>query len=102
MDIQVASNFERLLYEAHGRNAATVQRLMQAFADTGALTIEPEALAVIRTSFLADCVQEEETTATMRVLHRETRLIVDPHTSVGLTALRKGRSLNCPNGCAGS
>ena len=89
MDIQVASNFERLLYEAHGRNAAIVRRLMQAFAATGALTIEPEALAVIRTSFLADCVLEEETTATMRALHRDARLIVDPHTSVGLTALRK-------------
>ncbi len=89
MDIQVASNFERLLYEAHGRNAATVQKLMAAFAATGSLTIEPTALAAIKATFLADRVHEGETLATMKVFHRDANLTVDPHTAVGLTATRK-------------
>jgi threonine synthase len=91
MDIQVASNFERLLFEAHGRNAATVRRLMETFATTGSLTIEPAALTAIRSSFVADCVQEDETMATMKAYHREANLAVDPHTAVGLAATRKAR-----------
>lgn len=89
MDIQVASNFERLLYEAHGRDAATVRKLMEAFAATGSLTIEPNARAAIQASFLADRVHEGETVATMKLFHREANLTVDPHTAVGLTATRK-------------
>lgn len=89
MDIQVASNFERLLYESHGREAATVRRLMDGFAATGALTIEPRALASIQSMFLADRVHEGETVATMKLFHREAGLTVDPHTAVGLTATRK-------------
>ncbi len=89
MDIQVASNFERLLYEAHGRNAATVQKLMAAFAATGSLTIETTALAAIQAMFVADRVHEGETLATMKLFHREANLSVDPHTAVGLTATRK-------------
>ncbi len=89
MDIQVASNFERLLYEAHGRNAATVQKLMATFAATGSLTIEPTALAAIKATFLADRVHEGETLATMKLFHRDANLTIDPHTAVGLTATRK-------------
>ncbi len=89
MDIQVASNFERLLYEAHGRNAATVQKLMGAFAATGSLTIEPKALAAIQGTFLADCVHESETVATMKLFHQDANLTIDPHTAVALTAVRK-------------
>ena len=89
MDIQVASNFERLLYEAHGRNASKVQGLMSAFAQSGSLTLEPEALAAVQRTFVADCVQEAETIATMKHLHRDANLTVDPHTAVGLTATRK-------------
>jgi threonine synthase len=89
MDIQVASNFERLLFEAHGRDAAKTESLMAGFAATGALTIEPDALATIRKLFLADCVQEDETIATIKRIHREANVTVDPHTAVGLTAARK-------------
>jgi threonine synthase len=89
MDIQVASNFERLLYESHGRDAAEVKRQMGAFAATGRLTIAPAALAKIQTLFVADRVDEAETAATIRLMHRDAKLIVDPHTAVGLTATRK-------------
>jgi threonine synthase len=89
MDIQVASNFERLLYEANGRNAGIVRDLMDGFAASGTLTIEPQALTGIKALFLADRVQESETVATMKRFHREAGLTVDPHTAIGLTATRK-------------
>jgi threonine synthase len=89
MDIQVASNFERLLYEAHGRDAATLRHLMDGFAANGSLTIEPKVLAAIQALFVADRVHEGETVATMKLFHREANLSVDPHTAVGLTATRK-------------
>jgi threonine synthase len=89
MDIQVASNFERLLHESHDRDPAAVRRLMEVFAATGALTIAPGALAKIRAVFDADRVDENETLATMRRLHREAKLVVDPHTAVAATAARK-------------
>jgi threonine synthase len=89
MDIQVASNFERLLYEAHNRDAGAVRELMAAFAGQGELTIESTILGNIRNVFLADRVHEEETVATMRLLARELDLVIDPHTAVGFTATRK-------------
>ena len=89
MDIQVASNFERLLYEANGRDAAKVRAAMETFAATGSLTIAPEALSRIQDLFLADRAHEGETLATMKLFQREAGILVDPHTAVGLTATRK-------------
>ena len=51
MDIQVSSNFERLLFEAAGRDAATVRRYMAGLKQSGAFTIEPAPLARIRSRF---------------------------------------------------
>lgn len=88
MDIQVASNFERMLFEAHGRDPAVLRELMKGFAKSGELTIKPAALDLMREIFSADRVHEGETLATMKLVHRETGLLVDPHTAVGLTATR--------------
>jgi len=89
MDIQVASNFERLLYESHGRAPAVVRKLMDEFARSGSLTIAPEALHAIRATFVADRVDEGETAATIKAVHRDANVLVDPHTAVALTAARK-------------
>ncbi len=88
MDIQVASNFERMLFEAHGRDPAVLRDLMSEFAKSGELTIRPAALELMRTIFAADRVHEHETIATMKLVHLQTGLHVDPHTAVGLTATR--------------
>jgi threonine synthase len=92
MDIQVASNFERLLYENHGRDAARLNDLMKTFAATGSVTLAPDALAKIQSFFTADRVDEAETAATIRLMHRDAKLLVDPHTAVGLTATRKAEA----------
>ncbi len=51
MDIQISSNFERLLFEAHGRDAATVRRLMSTLQQSGSFSLEPGPLAAIRARF---------------------------------------------------
>jgi threonine synthase len=88
MDIQVASNFERLLYEAHGRDAKKVRALMETFATTGTLTIAPAELAAIRETFVTDSVDEQTTLSTIRFMHEKSHCLLDPHTAVGFHAAR--------------
>ena len=62
MDIQVSSNFERLLFEAHGRDAGALRRLMAGLRQSQKFTIEPGPLQAIRAEFDAFSVTEAETT----------------------------------------
>ena len=89
MDIQVASNFERLLFEAYGREGKSVRALMASLAQSRRFAIAPRALSEIRGSFTADRAGEEEVAATMRTVRRETGMFVDPHTAVGIAVAEK-------------
>jgi threonine synthase len=62
---------------------------MAQFAKSGSLTIKPDALEMIKTTFIADSALEDETIAMMKLVHRELGLTIDPHTAVGFTATRK-------------
>jgi threonine synthase len=89
MDIQVSSNFERLLFDAYGRDAAAVRALMGSLAQSGRFTIAPDALAAIRARFSADRADEDETAATIRSVHREAGCLIDPHTAVAVAVAEK-------------
>ena len=89
MDIQVSSNFERLLFDACGRDARTVRALMGSLAQSGRFTIGAQALAQIRALFTADRADEQETAATIRTLRRETGYLADPHTAVAVAVAEK-------------
>lgn len=89
MDIQVSSNFERLVFEATGRNSARVRELMQQLAGEGGFTLAGSELTAIGDLFHAEAVDEEEVAKTIRDTARETGMIVDPHTAVGLAAARR-------------
>jgi threonine synthase len=89
MDIQVSSNFERLLFEATGRDAAAVRAMMASLAQSGRFSLSSEALSRIRALFNADRADEDETAATIRTTLRETSRLVDPHTAVGLAVAEK-------------
>ncbi len=89
MDIQVSSNFERLLFEACQRNGATVRALMAALAKDGRFALPAVALAAIRASFEAGRADEAETAATIRAIHAATGYQLDPHTAVGLAVARR-------------
>src|SRR5262245_49671904 len=72
MDIQVSSNFERLLFEACGRDAAQVRGLMASLAQSGRFSVSSAALARIRELFSAGRSDENETAAEIRTTLRET------------------------------
>jgi threonine synthase len=89
MDIQVSSNFERLLFDAYDRDANAVRALMGSLAQSGRFTLSAHALAQIRALFAADRADEDEVAATMRTVKRETGNFVDPHTAVGIAVAEK-------------
>ncbi len=84
MDIQISSNFERLLFEAAGRRAEEVRRMMDDLAESGSFAVESAALEAIREAFDAGRADERETAETIRAIYRGTGFLADPHTAVGL------------------
>ncbi len=89
MDIQISSNFERLLFDAYARDNAPVRAAMASLAQSRRFSIAPKALSEIRAGFSADRADEEEVAATIRTTLRETGQFVDPHTAVGLAVAEK-------------
>ncbi len=89
MDIQVSSNFERLLFEAYARDAAPVRALMASLAQSGRFSIATPALADIRALFSAGRAGEDEVASTMRTVRRETGNFIDPHTAVAVAVAEK-------------
>jgi threonine synthase len=89
MDIQVSSNFERLLFDAYDRDGRAVRTLMQSFAQSGRFVIAPPALDAIRSRFVADRADETETAAAIRATRREAGYLLDPHTAVGVAVAEK-------------
>ncbi|MBN8955244.1 MAG: threonine synthase [Rhizobiales bacterium] len=89
MDIQVSSNFERLLFDAYGRDASKVRALMGSLAQSRRFEIAPSALAEIRARFAADRADEDETASTIRTMRKEGGYLADPHTAVALAVAEK-------------
>jgi threonine synthase len=89
MDIQVSSNFERLLFDAYGRDGKAVRALMNALAQSRRFSLSGAALSEIRARFSAARADEQETAATIRTVLRETGRLVDPHTAVGIAVAEK-------------
>jgi threonine synthase len=89
MDIQVSSNFERLLFEASGRDAKVVVGRMGELAKEGSFAIPAEALTRIRADFDSLRVDEAACAGEMGRVYRESGMIIDPHTAVGVHAARK-------------
>jgi threonine synthase len=84
MDIQVASNFERLLWLAVGRDGKQVQRMMDGLRSDGAFTIRDDAVAWIGQRFEAGRADENETAAAMARSVENTGYLPDPHTAVAM------------------
>ena len=89
MDIQVSSNFERLLFERLGRDAAPRARADGgAASQSGGFTIPHDALAAIRAEFDAMRARRRNARAEMARVWRESEVLLDPHTAVGVHAAR--------------
>jgi threonine synthase len=88
MDIQISSNFERLLFEAYGRDAGAIRRLMANLAQSKAFLVDTEPLASIRREFSAEAVDEAKVADEVAETFRSTGYVLDPHTAVGTRAAR--------------
>ncbi len=83
MDIQISSNFERLVFEACGRDASEVRRLMDGLRQSGAYTLPAAALEAIRAEFSAGSASEPQIAAAIKTILEQSGYLLDPHTAAG-------------------
>ena len=89
MDVQAPSNFERLVYEASGRNALETRALFGTFAETGRVELSPTLLSALRAQVSATSIDEAETRAEILHAYKAWGQVVCPHTAVALAAARR-------------
>ena len=89
MDIQVSSNFERLLFELVGRHGHALAADMAHFRAEESLALAPEVLAGLRAGFDAGSATEDEVSTIMAEVDESDDRLIDPHTAVALTVARR-------------
>ena len=95
MDIQIASNFERLLYDVKDCNSEVTKELMSKIKNN-TYKIDQIDLDKIKENFMSEMLDEKETIEVIKNINDEHQLVVDPHTAVGIGAARKlGFEKNC-------
>ena len=87
MDIQISSNFERLLFDMNNRDGAATTEQLNRFRQTGKMSVEPDQFAKwIAPTFRAHRANDAETLAVMKRVYGESGMLVDPHTAVGIAS----------------
>ena len=95
MDIQIASNFERLLYDVKDCNSEVTKDLMSKIKNN-TYKIDTEDLGKIQKNFISEMLDENETIEMIKKINDEHQTVVDPHTAVGIGAVKKlGIEKNC-------
>jgi threonine synthase len=88
MDIEISSNFERLLFDLHGGDANAIAALMQQFKTDKSITLPAPVHQQLRGQFWAHQVNDDATKATIASVYAATGELLDPHTAVGVAAAR--------------
>ena len=91
MDIQVSSNFERLLFEMLGRNAEQTAALMREFAQNGTFALSDDVMAEMKAQFAAYRLDDDGTLAEIAYARTHYDMLLDPHSAVGLYGARMAR-----------
>jgi threonine synthase len=87
MDIQVSSNFERLLFEMNSRDGGLTAEQLTRFRSTGNLVIEPDQRdGFVTGHFRAAAFDDDATLDEIGRIHRQTGMLLDPHTATGTAA----------------
>ena len=89
MDIQIASNFERLIYDLNDCDDAQTINAMNDIREKGKYTIDQERLNKINTDFLSSKMSEEEVLETIKKVHEKFDIVLDPHSAIGYGAFDK-------------
>lgn len=97
MDIQISSNFERLLFDLYGKDSAAIHALMESLRQHGRFTLDESAHAKLKERFSAGSADDAATLAAISQLYKESGYLLDPHTAVGVdVALRTRRHADAP------
>ena len=97
MDIQVSSNFERLLFEMNNRDGVVTAKQLTEFRKNGELSVAPGSYTKwISGVFAGYRCNDEQTLATMKDVYQQSGMLIDPHTAVGLSAARQSIGVNYP------
>jgi threonine synthase len=86
MDIQISSNFERMLFEEHGRDAKKIAELMDEFKKTGVLSVSDNIYKNITSLFLSSATNDKETVQVIKDCFAKTKEVLDPHTATAIRA----------------
>jgi threonine synthase len=86
MDIQISSNFERLLFDLYDRDASAIAGMMKTFRSTKILTLSDAAHTRLKSQFAAASVNDAETKRIIAKTYQRTGELLDPHTAVGIGA----------------
>ena len=89
MDIQIASNFERLIYDLNNFDDKEIKRIMNKIKQEGKYIISKEHLEKINKDFLSASMNEAEVLSVIREVHEKYDVILDPHSAIGFGALKK-------------
>ena len=89
MDIQIASNFERLIYDLNDCDDDKTINVMKDIREKGKYIIDQEKLNKINTDFLSSKMSEEEVLETIKKVHEKFDIVLDPHSAIGYGAFDK-------------
>ena len=89
MDIQVSSNFERLLFDILKEDDKKVTSLMNDLKTNGFFKLEKDSIELIQKHFYAEKISDEETLAIIKELNIESKFVLDPHTATAFGAVKK-------------
>ena len=92
MDIQVSSNFERLLFDASGNDHTLIRNLMGSLSQSGSFEVPTNILARMREDFSAETASELEVKGCLSDHLAKTGTLIDPHTAVGQVVAAKCRA----------
>jgi threonine synthase len=96
MDIQISSNFERLLFEAGNRDASMVKAAMESLKQSSGFEIAADTLKTIKREFRAGRASEKQVTETIRKTLADTGYLLDPHTAIGVFVAAQNERPNSP------
>jgi len=89
MDIQVASNFERLIFDAYSCNSDKIIKLMNDLNERGEFKLEKNELEEINKNFCSESLSEKETKSVIKDIYKKQEILIDPHTAVAVGVANK-------------
>ena len=89
MDIQIASNFERLLYDLNDGDDIQTAEVMKNIKENGKYIIDQKKLNIINNNFLSSRMSEEEVLKTINTVYEKYSIVLDPHSAIGYGAFDK-------------